>query len=381
MTKHILILEPDRAFAARLEQALRRTGAFVVATVATVKEACLRLRQERQEVAFIAVMESAQVMRCLRVVQPDLRLVLMTATAETQVPAVYLGQVQGVLIKSLVDVELPMVMAAAINQPFLPSGAAPAGSVPVEVPPLDTDAVLAILQQAKLGRLVQTVVFSQAAQLLAHWGELTPTEAATVALHVVEAWDRTAHPARVQFVHLPARAGDLLLYSCSVAEDYLLTLVALPETPLNELRSRTDKILAPLVKIIKGSTTPLPLLQTGPLNGRTAYAIVWRPVRPLPPSLHIPLRRALERLAAANACVLTHTLVRPELVHLVVTCPPGRDSAWAAYLFKNGSEQVIQQQFGVAATLWDKGFYAVESADPLATAELNIFLEHNVRDA
>jgi REP element-mobilizing transposase RayT len=93
------------------------------------------------------------------------------------------------------------------------------------------------------------------------------------------------------------------------------------------------------------------------------------------------LRRALERLAAANACVLTHTLVRPELVHLVVTCPPGRDSAWAAYLFKNGSEQVIQQQFGVAATLWDKGFYAVESADPLATAELNIFLEHNMRDA
>jgi len=64
-----------------------------------------------------------------------------------------------------------------------------------------------------------------------------------------------------------------------------------------------------------------------------------------------------------------------------VTCPPGRDSAWAAYLFKNGSEQVLQQQFGVAATLWDKGFYAVESTDPLATAELNIFLEHNMRDA
>ena len=377
MTTHILILEPDRTFAARLEQALRRTGAFVVTTVASVKEACLRLARERQEIVFMPVTASAQVIRALRVVQPDLRLVLMTPTAETQVPAVYLGQVQGVLIKSLVDVELPMVMAAALNRPFLASGTTPVRKAPVAVRPPATDAILAILQQAKLGRLVQTVVFSQDAQLLAHWGELTPTEAATVALHVVEAWDRAAHPARVQFVHLPARAGDLLLYSCSVAEDYLLTLVALPETPLNELRSRTDKILASLVKIVKGSTDPLPPLQTGPLNGRTSYAIVWRPVQPLPPFLHIPLRRALERLAAANACVLTHTLVRPELVHLVATCPPGRDSAWAAYLFKNGSEQIIQQQFGAAATLWDKGFYAVESADPLGTAELNIFLEHD----
>lgn len=381
MTKHILILEPDVTFAARLEEALRRSGAFVVTTVATVKEACLRLVRERQEIVFMTVTESAQVIRALRVFQPDLRLVLMTPTAETQVPAVYLGQVQGVLIKSLVDVELPMVMAAALNQPFLPSGPAPVRKAPAAVLPPATDAILAILQQAKLGRLVQSVVFSQEAQLLAHWGELTPTEAATVALHVVEAWDRAAHPVRVQFVHLPARAGDLLLYSCSVAKDYLLTLVALPETPLNELRSRSDKILAPLIKIVKGSTDPLPRLQTGPLNGRTSYAIVWRPVRPLPLFLHIPLRRALERLAAANACVLTHTLVRPELVHLVATCPPGRDSAWAAYLFKNGSEQIIQQQFGAAATLWDKGFYAVESADPLGAAELNIFLEHDGRDA
>lgn len=378
MTQHILLLEPNRAFAGRLQQVLRQTGAFSVSSAATVKEACLHLIQQRQDLAFVPVTESAQLIRSLRVIQPDLRVVLMTPTADAPVPLVFLGQVQGVLIRSLVDVELPMVLAAAVKQPFLPAGSKPAAGAPVDATPsLDTSLVLGILQQTKLGRLVQSVVFSQGSQLLLYCGQLTQTEAATVAWRVAGAGDEAARPARVQFVHLPARAGDLLLYSCPITEDYLLTLVALPETPLNELRSRADKIQAPLLKVVKGKTALLSTLQTGPLNGRTSYAIVWRPVRPLPASLHIPLRRALDRLAATNACILTHVLVRPELVHVVVTCPPGRDSGWAAYLFKNSSEQIIQQQFGVAATLWDTGFYAVESADPLPAAELNIFLEHD----
>ena len=111
-------------------------------------------------------------------------------------------------------------------------------------------------------------------------------------------------------------------------------------------------------------------------NGRQkSYAIVWRPIRPIPKSLHIPLRRAIERLATANACTLGFTSVHEKLIHLVVTCPPGRDSTWAAYLFKNGSEDTIQKEYGVTATLWDTGFYAVESSEPLSEAELNLFLE------
>ena len=108
-----------------------------------------------------------------------------------------------------------------------------------------------------------------------------------------------------------------------------------------------------------------------------SFAIVWRPLKKLPPALEIPLRRALERLAATNGCGLQQVTVQSELIHLVVTCPPGRDSAWAAYLFKNGSEEIIQQEYSVNASLWETGYYATESEQPLSEAELNLFLQRD----
>jgi hypothetical protein len=177
---------------------------------------------------------------------------------------------------------------------------------------------------------------------------------------------------------LAARAGDLLLYSRAVTDEYLLTLVALPETPLRELRQQARTVTAQLELVLQGKTLQDAQAETtaaAPNGQRISYAIVWRPIRPIPKSLHIPLRRAIERLAMANACTLSYTSVHERLIHLVVTCPPGYDSTWAAYLFKNGSEDTIQREYGVAASLWDTGFYAIESTDPLSEAELNLFLE------
>ena len=177
---------------------------------------------------------------------------------------------------------------------------------------------------------------------------------------------------------MPARAGDLLLYTHHVMEDYYLTLVALPETPLGELRTEAVRMVVSLKKIVLGRTAPLKLPEADlTVDGRPSYSLVWRPVSALPNSLFIPLRRALERLAQANACILTHILVESEFVHVVANCPPGRDSTWAAYLFKNGSEQTIQQQYGVAASLWETGFYAIAATDPLKETELHIFLERD----
>jgi hypothetical protein len=186
-----------------------------------------------------------------------------------------------------------------------------------------------------------------------------------------------ALPSRLQFIHLPARAGDLLLFTHVVADDFLVTLVALPEAPLTEVRQQARRMAKKLTAVIEGRV----LAHTGLLgNGfglgkRPSYVIVWRSVESLPSQLHIPLRRAIGRLAVANACVLTHVQVQADLVQLVVTVPPGRDAAWAAYMFKNGSEQTIHQEFKMHESLWETGFYATESAEPLAEAELNLFLD------
>ncbi|NJN54102.1 MAG: hypothetical protein HC804_04695, partial [Anaerolineae bacterium] len=54
-----------------------------------------------------------------------------------------------------------------------------------------------------------------------------------------------------------------------------------------------------------------------------------------------------------------------------------RDANWVAALFKSGSEQTIQQEYGVVVSLWDAGYYATEASRPLSEAELTLFLEHS----
>jgi hypothetical protein len=107
----------------------------------------------------------------------------------------------------------------------------------------------------------------------------------------------------------------------------------------------------------------------------SSFVLAWRSMNRLPTMMQEPLRQSLEGLAKNNACVLSHLDIRPEVVHLVVTCPPGRSSRWAAYLFKEGSEKEMQQQFELDTDVWARGYYGAESAGPLTDVELNLFLE------
>lgn len=376
MIENILIVEADQTFAKKLTQALKKAGPYNIVTTPDIKEASLLLSRQKRDLAFIPLVEDDEVVRGLRRIQPDLRLVLVMPTANLAVPDAYAGKVQAVLLKSHVDTDLPTVLKSAARQPMIieKNGVPQTG----QLPDLETAVILSTLQQTPLGKLVQTVIFAHKTNLLAHWGELNITQAATVALIAGEKWPAEPNSTIIQFIHLAAHAGDLLLYSCAVADPFLLTLVALPETPIRELRQLAKAEAAKLKQVLQGKTlqdTRAETVAAAPNGQHTAYAIIWRPIRPIPKSLHIPLRRAIERLATANACTLSFTGVHEKLIHLVVTCPPGRDSTWAAYLFKNGSEDTIQREYGVAASLWDTGFYAVESSAPLSEAELNLFLE------
>lgn len=375
----ILILEPENHFAAQLVHTLSQLGSYAISVVPTLKEACLQLVQGHKDLAFIPVDEGAKIIRSLRAIQPDLRLILVTPTADVEIPVTYSGRVQGVLIKDLLAVDLPTILQEAftqsfyIRQPALLKGSPQTGK-------LDTAVLVSTLYQADLGRLIQTVVISRKQKLLAYWGDLNEREAATVALHIGRDWPEAPVPARLQFVHLPARAGDLLLYTCHLAEGYLLTLVALPETPLSNCRQQAEKLIPPLKLIVTGQAgeaiTSLGLVHgEEKRHGRVSYAIVWRPIEPLADALLAPLRQALLRLATANGCVLIHINLQPGISHIVATCPAGRDAGWAASLFKNGSEQILQQEYGVVVSIWETGYYATESAKPLSQTELNVFLD------
>lgn len=371
----ILILEADKHFAAALTQTLGEIGRFTITTVSTVKEACLLLTQHKQTLAFIPVTEGAKIIRSLRAIQPDLRLILTTPSAEITIPESYSGQVQGVLLKPQLHIDLQAVLQKALNLP-LHLEIEPSTN-PGTKPALDTAVLITVLQRAKLEQLIQTAVFALGSQLLAYWGNLSESEASIVALQVGQDWPPGSQTARLQYIHLPARAGEWLLYTQYLVGGYLLTLVALPETPLTPLRHQAERLLPALTDVINGRIPPPPSTEPSTPLYHKSYALAWRPIQPLPETFLIPLRRTIERLAATNQCTLSFISIEPHLTHLVVACPPGRDSVWAAYLFKNGSEEIIQREYGGSTTLWEPGFYAITSTEPLSEAELHILQERD----
>lgn len=375
MSKHLLIVDRDDDFVSRMVAALGTSQAFELSTAATTDEAARLIRQQPHDIAFIPVSEGEDAIQALRAEQPNLRVILLTPTSSAEVPKAISGKVQGILLKTHLEVDLTSVLADAMAQPVYIGEAELAA---MDDLPVGRELLITTLQQAKSSRFVQSTIFAKGTRLLAHWGELSGAQAAAVVRTVGDSWADTAHSVRIQFIHLPARSGDLLLYSQRIQGEYLLTLAALPETPVHELRLNAEPLARELLDLVSGRQRRS---ETGEdaasetAAGRKSFALVWRPAKPLPSSLHIPLRRALQRLALANACVLSHIDVQSELLHLVVACPAGRDSVWAAFLFKNGSEATIQQEFNVDANLWGTGYYAIESAAPLSEAELSIFLD------
>ena len=371
--KKILILDPDKTFTIQLAQQIRANGFPYVLAAPTIRDARRHQARNKIDLAFIPVSSDDRLVRALRSRQANTRIVLMTPSPDYHVPELFSGKVQAVLIKSHLKADLPDILDRALNQPLVKGQTKPL-SLPKQP---DTALLIAVLQQANLGQLIQTAVFAQKDRVMAHWGQLNDTEVAAIALRVGQKWPSESQNVRVQFYRLPARSGDRLIYSRCVEDTFLLTLIALPETPLTRLRIEADQIADHLAEAMHGRDMFDTPLKTYAQNRQKplSFAIVWRPLKKLPPALEIPLRRALERLAATNGCGLQQVSVQPELIHLVVTCPPGRDSAWAAYLFKNGSEEIIQQEYSVNASLWETGYYATESEEPLSETELNLFLE------
>ncbi len=379
MKNKIIIVEPDTEFATRLAAALEK-GQYQATIVRNVRDACLILVQQHQDLAFVPAQSDDGLFRALLILQPDLPLVGIVPAPHTPLPQAQRARLKTLLSKTRFDVELPLVLEAILQKPVSPMFLEPDQGPTQVVSLVDIGRVMALLQQMTADTGI-AALFTQHRSVLAFAGELSNEQATLIAARCQQTWQPEILTAQMQFYRLPGRVGELLLYTRPIGKINALVLVASPTTPLSMVRAQADALRPQLleltgieVTVAAAEYTPTPP-PPQPIRTNHAYAILWRAREPLPDFLHIPLRRALERIAKANACMLTHFDVTEQYVHLVVNCPPGRNGTWAAHLFKNGSERELQTQFQVRTTFWTTGHYATESPDPLPHAELDLFMQ------
>lgn len=367
--EYALIIDTDMPFSRRLRQMLAKIRQLKVVVVPTLDDAQLAIMRHPQDWIFIPAEDVCKTVVSLHNLQSDTRLIAIVENKADLLPDDCVNEIVGTIVREWNEKDLRAVMeTAVISKPFN-------APVPLDDQP-ETAVLIAALQHVKLDQVVQTAVIAHDDNYLAHWGRLNITQARYVVRLVSSEWSAEQSHTRLQFMSLPERADDLLLYTRRVTDHDYFILTALPEAPLYELRQRADELTAVLLNLLQGKA----VMSTDDImysaKGENSYAIVWRSIRTLPTALHTPIKIAIERLATANACHLIHTEVQPEYVHIVVSCPAQKDSSWASTLFKNGSEETVQQYSKVNTPLWDSGFYATASKRPLTDLELRLFLKN-----
>lgn len=370
--RNILILSPDDKFAQRLFAMLVGMGDYSVSSTGMMREAALILTEQKQDLVFLPVANHQSLIPSLRSLQADLHMVVIVDSLEDSLSPLWEDQVHGVLAQSRLQLDLPGLLESVWSQLVLPESVVGRRQV-------DRANLTAILQRGIVGQDILTSLLARESVLLAHAGTLNEQQAAVIVRQIDESWVVGTLTAQVRYVQLPDRASDLLLYTRPVAPAILLSLVAQPNSNLTFVRQEADRLALQLGQMVDGVSLEVVLPVSSTLDrfdfpSISSFALLWQAIEPLPEVLHIPLRRELERISRSHACVITFLQILPDLVHMVVTCPPGRDSAWAVHQFKHGSEEAIQSQFGVQMRLWDKGYYATQSTEPLADVELGLFL-------
>lgn len=241
-------------------------------------------------------------------------------------------------------------------------------------------------QLGVFGCVEQAILVSDGNMVVGEWGA-NLRRAKLAAEHVRQTCDPSSQAIQIQYACLDGDRDGRLIYVKPVS-DYLLTLVAREDTGLSRLRRVADS----LAKMLGGDVGSLEQRSQEPFSGRpalpdhsvslqrtddhVAYAIAWRPVEPLPRAIRKIIRESVQRLARREGCQLSFIGVASDHVHLVLQCPSRRNGSWAAYAFKRGIEEDIANRFGTSASLWQKGFLADPSADPLGGEELLAYLNH-----
>jgi ActR/RegA family two-component response regulator len=397
--RRFLVIEADGPFQRRLVVDLEAAGPYQVSVARTAGEGCRILKQQPHDLALIPLANSDALIHALRTVQPDLPLVLLADETELAIGQTVPETAQAVLLRSCLQTELPVALEQALAAVPVDSSAEEFDVGLHLLPALDTAAAKELLLELEWPDSIRAALLVTNERPLVLWGTVDSQAAQTIA-HQLQAGkemlEQGALPVQMQFIELAdeERRVNALLYTRPVAPEFgaglLLALVALPRTTVTGLRNQAGAVAGQLHDLLCGSATVAPATVAQSLDqpstadapepASNSFAIVWRAAAPLSDAAQNAIQDRLERIAQANGCLLHHTLVRPDLIHLVVTCPPGRNAAWVVHLFKHGLLAPGQNQAteGVTdAISWARGYYASEDDAPLSEVELNLFLEQD----
>lgn len=390
MAKNILLLEPKLAASQQLAKHLERHPEQTVYSVKTMREACAVVTEQTIDLALLPVTRNDTLVYSLRMLQPDIAIILIAASADQIVPERQRQVVRGVIDRRALleqaDQEDYLVADPVMLEPLFRSFTPDDPLTPKlrQPAPLNPDHFSEIARELLKTPQIQFVVFLQEQEIIGyHTSDNTEQLSAAAAVVKERINDGEGPPpAQIEFIDPKEAAAaalfpdDTLMLYTRPFGSYMMTIGAHAQTPVSLLRKLIKQIQLRYVSgqnfIASPSSAALKIEdEEGAL---ASYVLVWRPQIALNAENRLALDKILPAIALAEGFVLQDIILNERFVHVVVSCPPQRNSAWLAQTLKHNSEIALQKKIGYAVPIWSKGYYAKRSGNPLSAAELNRYL-------
>jgi CheY-like chemotaxis protein len=255
MTRRILIVDSNEAFATMLQESLEQNGEYRATVTAGEDEALQALSTARFDLAIVDMgltnPGGATVARTLRQQQAGLRLMLIPLMGEELPSELTDLDVQGTLPKPFFFPELPGRIADALARPV---GKDPdiVEATPREHIPEIVQEMTALSQEIN----AEGVILTREEQLIAHAGRLSAEGAGALAQAVAESWRTSARVAQILGREQPrfeqsVESGEHVFYSLAVADDVILSAAMYTNVPLGIIRHRAKKTADALRALMK----------------------------------------------------------------------------------------------------------------------------------
>lgn len=354
--KYILLLEPKTIEAESLAAQITAAGDYTVTQVRTMREACAALAERPHDLALLPVTRNDSLVYSLRVLQPGLPLFLLTPTADAFVPERQMQVVQGTVPRPLVIHALPDLL----------TGHWTAQHTAEATRHLNHERLQALMGQLLADDQIRLVVVQDGEEEMVFQHTASADQAWAAAARL-GAMPPHGQGYQITFLNRTNGPENLLLLARPFGLNKRLILGAELHSGLGHLRQLANQLVIQLAN----PTADIPLPRVTP----NQFALVWRGRQPVAEGLLTILRNVLSKIAQLYGCTVHHLEVEPAYVHLVLTAPAHRSSAWVAETFKRQSEMLLARTLHITLPLWAEGYLAQESAAPLGTAELKLFLQ------
>lgn len=271
MPTHVLILDPNEAFATMLKEGLEVDTEYRAETTSDGDEALAALKRDSFDLLIVDLgIEDPNPIELLRQLPPELPIIVIPLDGDTIPQELLPFDIRAALAKPFFMPELPARVAEALGRtppppmelpaatPVAPSDAKPARAkkkVATLVLPRISLArydpqVSSALRELAEGINAEAVLLLEDNKLLDHAGRLSASDTETLTKNLPSNYssnNRTKE--QMQFSQPIPDGGEYLLYSILIAERLQLTIAARPDTSLRIIRTHARQTAAALVTL------------------------------------------------------------------------------------------------------------------------------------